>query len=248
MGGCHPVSIITDHDLAMTGAIAKMMMMKHSEMDDTSMIISHVGVVVDTFMVINHVGVVEDTSMADANSRVAYEIYGDVVVFDTTYNTNRYGMVFAPLIGVNNHGQTIVYACAFLSDETTDSLVWLFEQFKKAMPGGAPKMIITDQDLAMTKAISEVFSDSFHRYISKRNSLFDFIISFNKALAHQKHEELRADHVEINEKPVFKLPLPIEKQMSEIYKRKIFYKFQVELWDNLLYVVNCVREDDSQSL
>ncbi|KAK0593930.1 hypothetical protein LWI29_030171 [Acer saccharum] len=250
---------------------------------------------------------------ADAISRLAYEIYGDVVVFDTTYNTNRYSMVFAPLIGVNNHGQTIVFACAFLSDETTDSFIWLFEQFKKAMPGGAPKMIITDQDLAMTKAISEVFPDSFHRYcswhilnkfsekinaityrdyysdfqkciwqsytreefdsnwieiveksnlndnawlrsmyelrskwvpvyinhvfsvgmsssqraeishaffkryVSKKNSLFDFITRFNRALAHQRHEELRADHVDINEKPVFKLPLHIEKQMSEIY-------------------------------
>ncbi|KAK2654478.1 hypothetical protein Ddye_014334 [Dipteronia dyeriana] len=84
-------------------------------------------------------------------SRVAFEIYGDVVVFDTTYNTNRYSMVFAPLIRVNNHGQTIVLACTFLSDETTNSFIWLFDQFKKAMSGGAPKIIITDHDLAMTK-------------------------------------------------------------------------------------------------
>ena len=34
-----------------------------SEMDDTSMIISHVGVVEDPSMGINHVGAVEDTSM-----------------------------------------------------------------------------------------------------------------------------------------------------------------------------------------
>ncbi|KAI9192510.1 hypothetical protein LWI28_023896 [Acer negundo] len=126
---------------------------------------------------------------ADAISRLAYEISGDVVVFHTTYNTNRYSMVFAPLIGVNNHGQTIVFACAFLSDETTYSFIWLFEQFKKAMPGGAPKMIIIDQDLAMMKTILEVFPDSFHR-----------------ALAHQRHEELRADHVDINEKPVSNCP------------------------------------------
>ena len=62
-------------------------------------------------------------------------------------------------------------------------------------------------------------------------------------LAHQRHEELRADHVDINEKPVFKLPLPIEKQMSEIYTHKIFYKFQDELWNSLLYVVNYMRDD-----
>ncbi|CAL8155223.1 unnamed protein product [Prunus armeniaca] len=48
---------------------------------------------------------------ADPTSRRAYKFYGDVVVFDTTYNTNQYGMVFAPLVGVNNHGQTILFGC-----------------------------------------------------------------------------------------------------------------------------------------
>ncbi|KAK3229434.1 hypothetical protein Dsin_001315 [Dipteronia sinensis] len=64
---------------------------------------------------------------------------------------------------------------------------------------------------------AEISHAFFKRYISKRNSLFDFITRFNRELAHQKHGELRADHVDINEKPVFKLPLTIEKQMSEIY-------------------------------
>ncbi|XP_040999669.1 protein FAR1-RELATED SEQUENCE 5-like [Juglans microcarpa x Juglans regia] len=41
---------------------------------------------------------------ADARSRAAYEYFGDVVTFDTTYLTNRYGMPFAPFVGVNHHG------------------------------------------------------------------------------------------------------------------------------------------------
>lgn len=32
----------------------------------------------------------------EARSIWVYGFYGDVVVFDTTYNTNRYGMIFAP--------------------------------------------------------------------------------------------------------------------------------------------------------
>ncbi|KAM5581168.1 hypothetical protein ABKV19_010407 [Rosa sericea] len=107
---------------------------------------------------------------ADSISRRAYSFYGDVVIFDTTYNTNRYGMIFAPFTGVNNHGQTIIFASAFLNDETTNSFVWLFKEFLKAMPGNAPenapKMIITDQDPAMTKAISEALPQTFHRYCS----------------------------------------------------------------------------------
>ncbi|BBG96888.1 Protein kinase superfamily protein [Prunus dulcis] len=80
--------------------------------------------------------------MTDATSRRAYGFYGDVVVFDTTFNTNRYDLTFAPMLGVNNHGQTIVLACTFLSKETTES------SFKKAMPGGEPKTIITEVQLS----------------------------------------------------------------------------------------------------
>ncbi|XP_038719802.1 protein FAR1-RELATED SEQUENCE 5-like [Tripterygium wilfordii] len=76
---------------------------------------------------------------ADAACRKAYQTFGDVVVFDTTYNTNRYGMIFAPFVGVNHHGQTTLFACAFLSDETSESFRWLLQQLLKAMPTGPPK-------------------------------------------------------------------------------------------------------------
>ncbi|VVA36983.1 PREDICTED: FAR1-RELATED SEQUENCE, partial [Prunus dulcis] len=36
-------------------------------------------------------------------------------------------------------------------------------EFKKAMPGGEPKTIITDQDAAMAIAISIAFPTTFHR-------------------------------------------------------------------------------------
>ncbi|XP_047952720.1 protein FAR1-RELATED SEQUENCE 5-like, partial [Salvia hispanica] len=56
---------------------------------------------------------------ADPKSRRAYGAFGDVVVFDSTYNTNKYGMIFTPFVGVNHHHQTIVFGCGFLSDEKT---------------------------------------------------------------------------------------------------------------------------------
>ncbi|XP_048336176.2 protein FAR1-RELATED SEQUENCE 5-like [Ziziphus jujuba] len=262
---------------------------------------------------------------SDSVCKRAYGCFGDVVVFDTTYNTNQYGMIFAPLVGVNNHCQTVIFACAFLSDERTECFFWLFELLKKSMPANTPKMIITDQDPAMIKAVAQSLPNTFHRYYSwyilenfsiylnaityrdfykdfkhciweskrskdferkwssiiekanlhdnewlksifklrsrwvpayvnhvfsagmssnqyaesshaffkryilKKNLLMDFILRFNRALAHQRHEDLSADHVDINEKPVLKLPLEMEKQMAEIYTRKIFYEFQDEL-------------------
>ncbi|XP_004301404.1 PREDICTED: protein FAR1-RELATED SEQUENCE 5-like [Fragaria vesca subsp. vesca] len=73
-------------------------------------------------------------------------------------------MIFAPIVGVNHHGQTIVFGCAFLSDETFDSFVWLLNTWLAAMPKGAPNVIITDQDQAMTKAIAHVLPNTLHRY------------------------------------------------------------------------------------
>ncbi|BBG99869.1 Acyl-CoA N-acyltransferases superfamily protein [Prunus dulcis] len=85
----------------------------------------------------------------------------------------------------------------------------------------------------------------FKLYISKRNSLMDFILRFNRALAQQRHEEIIDDRVDINEQPMLKSPLIMEKQMVVIYTRKIFYKFQKELWKCLACVLQLAREDDN---
>ncbi|XP_041995809.1 protein FAR1-RELATED SEQUENCE 5-like [Salvia splendens] len=99
---------------------------------------------------------------ADPKSRGTYSVFGDVVVFDSTYNTNKYSMIFTPFVGVNHHHQTIVFGCGFLSDEKTESYVWLLNKFMEAMPTGPPKSIITDQDPALTKALAQVLP--VHRY------------------------------------------------------------------------------------
>ena len=88
----------------------------------------------------------------------------------------------------------------------------------------------------------------FKKYVSKKNLLMDFILWFNRALAYQCHEDLSDDHVDINEKPVLKLPLEMEKQMAEIYTRKIFYKFQDELWRSLVTMPQIVSKNDTRKM
>ncbi|KAJ7960404.1 Protein FAR1-RELATED SEQUENCE like [Quillaja saponaria] len=70
---------------------------------------------------------------ADARSRAAYNHFGDAVTLDTTYRVNRYRVPFAPFTGVNNHGQTILFGCALLLDDSEGSFVWLFKTFLTAM-------------------------------------------------------------------------------------------------------------------
>lgn len=78
-----------------------------------------------------------------------YQDYGDVVMFDNMYKMNRYGILFAPFVGVNNHRCTTVFGCAIVSDETEATHVWLFHTFMRANCQQKPKSIITDGDAAM---------------------------------------------------------------------------------------------------
>ncbi|XP_010495230.1 PREDICTED: protein FAR1-RELATED SEQUENCE 5-like [Camelina sativa] len=100
---------------------------------------------------------------ADDRSISDYNLFGDVVCFDTTYKTNEYDRPFAPFVGVNHHKQTVVFGAALLYDETTESYKWLFETFLGAMSGKQPKTILTDQSAAMANAIEKVFSETKHR-------------------------------------------------------------------------------------
>ncbi|PWA55515.1 Protein FAR1-RELATED SEQUENCE 11 [Artemisia annua] len=56
-----------------------------------------------------------------------YQKYGDVVSFDTTYKVNSYDMPFGIFVGVDNHGRTILFGCALLRNETTNTFKWLLK-------------------------------------------------------------------------------------------------------------------------
>ena len=102
-------------------------------------------------------GRLKDILWVDAQSREAYNYFGDVVCFDSTYLTNRYALTFSNFVGVNHHGQTILLGCALVSHETAETFEWLFKTWMSCMRGKAPAAIMTDQCAAMRKAIVEVF-------------------------------------------------------------------------------------------
>ncbi|CAB4273543.1 unnamed protein product [Prunus armeniaca] len=251
-------------------------------------------------------------------------------------------MAITGLVDVFGQVQLLDGACAFLSKETTESFIWMFEEFKKAMPGGEPKTIITDQDAAMSRAISITFPTTFHRlciwhitskfsvklphsaykeywgefqkaiwdtdnkdefdakwnivvtkagltdhpwlssmfdlreswvsayarhffaagmsssqraecshgffkqYISRRNSLMDFIIRFERALSHQRQKDLVADHVDAFEVAQCILPMPMNKQMATLYTRTMFQKFEQELIQSTTCFLELKTKDASK--
>ena len=102
----------------------------------------------------------------DGKSKLDYDCFRDVVVFYTTFRTNKYNLICAPFVGINHHWNNVLFGCAILTDETTDSFIWLFETFFTAMGSRQPESIFTDQDQTMVTAIKAVFSKSCHRLCS----------------------------------------------------------------------------------
>nr|GEY51993.1 hypothetical protein [Tanacetum cinerariifolium] len=83
---------------------------------------------------------------ADEVSKYNYREFGDVVLFDATFKTNKYNMVFVLFTVIDNHKKCVTVAAAFI----------------KAF-GKAPSIVVTNQDGAMKNAIEVEFAGSKHR-------------------------------------------------------------------------------------
>jgi zinc finger SWIM domain-containing protein 3 len=105
------------------------------------------------------------------------------VSFDTTFETNKFEMPFAPIVGTNHHEQTIISRTALIFNETIPSFVWLFETFLKAMSGKHPSTIFTDPDAAIAASIDYVFPNTSHRLC-----LWHIYLNATKHLGHVIHE------------------------------------------------------------
>ncbi|XP_024640710.1 protein FAR1-RELATED SEQUENCE 11-like [Medicago truncatula] len=146
----------------------------------------------------------------------AYEAFGDVVVFDTTYRINRYGMPLG---------------------------IWSFLAFVK---GKYPKIILTDQDLSIKEAIATELPNTKHAFciwhiVAKLSSWFsfplgsrydDFKHEFHKVgvavkIRNQAGEEARMRQKYHN--PHITTHFPIEEHASSILTPYAFKLLQYEI-------------------
>ncbi|CAL2257575.1 unnamed protein product [Prunus armeniaca] len=84
----------------------------------------------------------------------------------------------------------------------------------------------------------------FKQYINRKNTLMEFIVCFERALASQRHKELMANHVDYNEKPPLPFQTPMQHQMGHIYTREILEIFEREDFRSLLCLFELVDEDE----
>jgi hypothetical protein len=107
---------------------------------------------------------VQSVFWIDQIGKANYSKFGQFVSFDTTFSTNQCSMPFAPIIGVDNFGKTVIFGAGLLEDETRKTFRWLFNEFTAAMGNNHPQTIITDQDVAMSQAIGDALPFTIHRY------------------------------------------------------------------------------------
>jgi len=69
----------------------------------------------------------EHVAWSYATSIRAYKMFGDVVVFDTSYHLNAYDRTIGVWLGIDNHGHTIFFGCVILLDEKPESITWAIQ-------------------------------------------------------------------------------------------------------------------------
>ena len=98
----------------------------------------------------------------DSRSKIDYYYFGDVLILDTTFKTDRYNMICAPFLGLNHHRRHVLFGCAFLLDESVESFTWLLGTFMEAMGRRQPKTIFTTDCLAISEAVEVTLPKSQH--------------------------------------------------------------------------------------
>ncbi|CAB4441269.1 unnamed protein product [Rhizophagus irregularis] len=86
-----------------------------------------------------------------------YNRYNDVVIVDSTYNTNRFQMILCVVTVVDNNYRTRIVACAIIEDETLDTYRWIFDNLnlRKKLKG----------------KLGSQFEEFRHKFYVCRNSL-----------------------------------------------------------------------------
>ncbi|KAE8653875.1 hypothetical protein F3Y22_tig00117056pilonHSYRG00390 [Hibiscus syriacus] len=173
-------------------------------------------------------GALHNLIWSDSTSRSDYICFGDVIVFDTTYKDNLYGRPIMPIVGVNHHHNTIVFATAIIADETSQSFEWVLHNFLEAMMNKSPISVVTDGDRVMQRAVKSVILNAKHRLYVVR--------AIEDGISRMRLDELKADYLSSQTKPfqITKL-VEFESHASKIFTLKSFHAFQEELQRETLW-------------
>ena len=81
----------------------------------------------------------------------------DIVIFDNTYKTNRFGIPFIIFTKINNYKQSVCFAGTIICNKITESFLWTFTNFLKMVNNFSPKVFLINEDQIIIKAVNYVF-------------------------------------------------------------------------------------------
>ncbi|QHO25130.1 Protein FAR1-RELATED SEQUENCE [Arachis hypogaea] len=194
---------------------------------------------------------------ADARSRAAFEYFGDVISFDTTYNTNRYNLVCGSFVGVNHHGQSTLLGYSLMKNEEIESFKWLFQCWLRCMRGNAPKGFLTDQCASMKRALeaylyedrhiwvpiyldhhfwagmrsterSESMHSFFNKFITRNSSLIQFVKQYDNCLGSREQVERESDAADFPTVIPCATKSSIEAQFQDVCTHQKFREVQAQ--------------------
>ncbi|XP_041000508.1 protein FAR-RED ELONGATED HYPOCOTYL 3-like [Juglans microcarpa x Juglans regia] len=203
---------------------------------------------------------VRNVFCTDARSRVAYEYFGYAITFDMMYLTNRCGMPFAPFVGVNHHGQSILLGAGLIPSEDTTAIdiVWhimrkLPEKFgshvaydtrlKTTIQSG----LYNERSFWIPVYLKDVFwasmsttrqSESMNAFcdgfVHSVMTLKEFVHQFDNALRKKVKVETTADFHSCNQMIRCVSSFKIEKQFQSLYTNAKFKEVQREVWGMIM--------------
>lgn len=100
---------------------------------------------------------------ADVNSRIDYQCFRDMVVFDDMYKKNKYNKPMVIFLAKNHHSKIFTFGCELVAGEITNAYKWVLNTFLEVMCSKQPNSIVIDGDIAIREAIKEVFPNATHR-------------------------------------------------------------------------------------
>ncbi|KAL4306331.1 protein FAR1-RELATED SEQUENCE 5-like [Arachis ipaensis] len=100
---------------------------------------------------------------ANVELMVDYQLFDDVLAFDSTYRSNKYRKQLVVFSGSNHHKQTSIFGFALLEDEEVRTYRWVLLNLLDIMGHKKPCVVVTDGDKVMRAAIVEVIPTAKHR-------------------------------------------------------------------------------------
>ena len=98
---------------------------------------------------------------AKTSSQKILKLNYEVLLMDCTYKTNTYRMPLCIISGVTPMNTIFYTGFCFLSSKTTENYIWLLKMLKKlykSLDIPDPIVIVTDAEVRLICAISEVFT------------------------------------------------------------------------------------------